>query len=52
MIILFLVTVITGIAESGGLHTGVAILFVISTLAHVIVNRKPFARYLVVTVKK
>jgi hypothetical protein len=50
--ILFLVTIISGIAEShvhpgnSGLHTVVAVLFVISIIIHVAINRKSFSRYL------
>ena len=56
--VLFLLTVITGIAESHvhpgntGVHVVMAILFIASTLAHVVVNRKPFARYLMGSAKK
>lgn len=51
MAVLFLATIITGIVEhvhsgSSGCHIVIAILFIASTIAHVVVNRKTFARYL------
>jgi hypothetical protein len=51
MIVLFLVTIFSGIAEShvhpgeSGMHTFLAILFIASTLAHLAVNRKALVRY-------
>jgi hypothetical protein len=51
MVILFVATIITGFASSnvnpdgGGPHTGVAILFIISTIAHSVVNRKLLVRH-------
>jgi hypothetical protein len=51
MVVLFLLTVITGFAESHvhpgdpGIHTVFAILFVTSILVHVVINRKAFARH-------
>ncbi len=51
MIALFSMTIFTGFAEGhvhpgkSGIHTVLAILFVASTLAHVIINRKAFMRY-------
>jgi hypothetical protein len=52
MAISFLLTVITGLAEShvhpdrSGIHTVFAILFIVSTLTHVVINRKSLARHL------
>jgi hypothetical protein len=46
MMALFLITVISGFAESHvhpgntGIHTVMAVLFVVSTLAHGVINRK------------
>jgi hypothetical protein len=57
MILLFLIAIVTGFAEAhihpvrSGIHTILAILFIISTLIHVILNRKPLARYLARLVK-
>jgi hypothetical protein len=50
--VLFLITIITGFAEShvhpgdAGLHTVVAVLFIASILVHAVINRKALARYL------
>ena len=58
MAVSFLATVITGFAEShvhpgsAGFHTVVAIIFVISTLTHVVINRKLMARHLMNPAKK
>ncbi|AMU87348.1 hypothetical protein [Dehalococcoides mccartyi] len=52
MAVLFLATIITGIAEAhvhpghSGHHVAVAIAFIASILIHVGLNRKSFARYL------
>jgi len=47
----FFFTIITGIAEShihpghSGSHTVIAIIFIVSTLVHILINRKAFVRY-------
>ena len=52
MAILFLATIVTGIAEghvhpgNSGSHIVVAILFIASTITHIVINRKAFVRYL------
>jgi hypothetical protein len=52
MVILFFLTVITGFAESrvhpgeSGVHTFLAVLFVVSAFTHAVINRKVFFRYL------
>jgi hypothetical protein len=63
MVVLFLLTVITGMAELGSLagpnslqdhggpHIIISILFTVSTLTHIVLNRKPFVRYFMSTVK-
>ncbi len=52
MSILFVLTFITGIAESGPSHPGPAVahiflvvLFTLSVITHVVLNRKALARY-------
>jgi len=51
MALLFLLTIVTGIAESyvhpgqSGIHTVMAILFIIIILIHIIINRKALVRY-------
>jgi hypothetical protein len=56
--LLFVATIITGFAGSGvhegdgGPHTGVAIFFIISTLTHVVVNRKSLIKHLAGSVEK
>ncbi len=58
MMVLFLFTIVSGILEAhmhpgrAELHTGVAILFIVSALTHAVVNRKPLARYLTASTKK
>jgi hypothetical protein len=58
MAILFLVTVITGFAEShvhpgdSGHHTVISILFMLVVFAHMTLNSKTFGRYLSVPSKK
>ncbi len=58
MAVLFSVTVISGIAEahvhpgSSGLHTIMAVLFIVSILTHIVVNRKALARYLTTPAKQ
>ncbi|AAW39202.1 hypothetical protein X793_07195 [Dehalococcoides mccartyi CG4] len=52
MAVLFLATIITGIAEAhvhpgnSGHHVAVAIAFIASILIHLVLNRKSFSRYL------
>jgi hypothetical protein len=47
----FIFTVITGIAEShihpgrSGSHTVIAVIFIVSTSVHILINRKAFFRY-------
>jgi hypothetical protein len=56
--LLFIATIITGFAVTdvhrtdGGPHTGVAILFILATLAHVVVNRKSMIKHLIGSTKK
>jgi hypothetical protein len=51
MLFLFFATVITGFAEGhihpgqSGIHTVLAVLFVISTVTHMVVNRKSLVRH-------
>lgn len=51
MLFLFLACIITGFAEShvhpgtSGIHTVLAILFVVSAFTHIAVNRKAFIRH-------
>jgi hypothetical protein len=58
MLILFLLTVITGFAEAhvhpgqSGIHTPLAILFILSSVFHIVINRKPFARHFTGTPQK
>jgi hypothetical protein len=58
MVLLFLAMLITGLAESNahagsaGFYTPLAILFVVSTLTHIVVNRKPMVRHLMIQAKK
>ena len=52
MMVLFLLTFITGLAEAhvhpgeSGIHTPLAILFVVVTVVHVALNWKAMGRYL------
>ncbi|MCF7635016.1 MAG: hypothetical protein LLF82_000494 [Dehalococcoides mccartyi] len=52
MAVLFLATIITGIAEAhvhpgnSSHHVAVAIAFIASILIHLVLNRKSFSRYL------
>jgi hypothetical protein len=58
MVILFFATVITGFAEAhvhpgrSGIHTPLAILFVVSALSHGAINRKSLARHFGSAAKK
>jgi hypothetical protein len=58
MVVLFLLTVITGFAEDhvhpgeSGIHTVFSILFIVSVFIHSAINRKAFFRYLTVGIKK
>jgi hypothetical protein len=58
MVILFIATIITGIAEGhvhpgrSGVHTVMAVLFIITALTHVAVNRKSFFRHFMSLDKK
>jgi hypothetical protein len=58
MVFLFFLSVVTGLAEAhvhpgdAGHHIITVILFVILALTHILINRKPFARYFTVAVKK
>jgi len=58
MVVLFFLTVITGFAKSrvhpgeSGIHTVLAVLFVVSTFTHAVINRKAFFKYLAVSSKK
>jgi hypothetical protein len=51
MMVFFLLTVITGLAEShihpgrSGSHTMIAIILIVSTLVHILINRKAISRY-------
>ena len=51
MVVLFFLTIITGIAEGhvhpgrSGVHTPIAVFFIAAALTHVVVNHKPFLRY-------
>ncbi len=55
--VLLLLTIVTGFAEmhvhpgDSGLHVVVAVLFILSTLVHVVMNRKSFFRYFSSTYK-
>jgi hypothetical protein len=51
MVVLLIVTIITGIADhvragSSALHIVTSLLFIASTIFHVVINKKLFARYL------
>jgi hypothetical protein len=58
ILVLFLATIFTGIAEShihpgnSGHHIVLSILFIAAILIHVALNRKAFARYLGVSTAK
>jgi hypothetical protein len=58
IVILFPITVISGIAEShihpgkSGVHTFFAILFILSTLAHVAISRKSLIKHFTGPVRK
>jgi len=58
MVVLFLATIFSGLAESHvhygrpGLHIFIAVLFILATLAHTIVNRRAPARNLMGAPKK
>jgi hypothetical protein len=58
MILFFVITVITGFAEAhvhpgrSGIHTPMAILFVVFILTHMIINRKSIARHMAVYPRK
>jgi hypothetical protein len=52
MLVLFILTILTGVAESNPRHAGpavahigITILFIITVLTHAWVNRKAFRRY-------
>jgi hypothetical protein len=57
MMALFFLTIVTGFAEShvhpgqSGIHTVMAILFIASTMTHIIINRKAFVRHFVGSLK-
>jgi hypothetical protein len=58
MAVLFLATIITGIAEAhvhpgrSGVHIVIAVLFITATLTHIAVNWKTFLRYFMGVDKK
>jgi hypothetical protein len=59
MLVLFILTIITGIGESSPQHTGpavahimVVVLFILSVLAHAWLNRKALRRYFISTGKQ
>jgi hypothetical protein len=58
MVILFFATFITGFAEAhvhpgqSGIHTPLAVLFVIFTLTHGVINRRALARHFAGAAKK
>ena len=58
MLVFFVMTVISGFAEAhvhpgrSGIHTPLAILFVVFTLTHMIINRKSIARHMAVFPRK
>jgi hypothetical protein len=58
MALFFLLTIVSAVAEAhvhpgrSGAHTVFAILFIVLTLAHVIINRKAFRKNITGTSKK